>query len=275
MKCKHLLFFLFLATTTVLFPAAEPATIHEAAKQGNLAAVKRLLDQDPSLVNHRDSDGNTPLHWAACHGRTIIALPMPDRKALEQLNRVVNYRDYLKEPSGNPSNPRWEETNRQYNEIIHLLIKHGAIVNQQNKAGATPLHSAACIGNEGAGRLLLENGALINQKDNFGDTPLHKAACRRNFKFVHFLLERGASIIKNNADKTPIDSAIKRGYDSVANLIQDYLQHRCYVARLAFYFVLNPRTGANSPANVFPQNVVQEIVWNLQPSDFATTMQPR
>jgi len=45
-------------------------------------------------------------------------------------------------------------------------------------------------------------------------------------------------------------------------------------ARLAFYCVLHPRLGVDSPANVFSQNVVQEILLHLKPEDFATMNHP-
>jgi hypothetical protein len=39
--------------------------IHDAAKVGDLTKVKTLLKANPELVSSRDSQGNTPLHYAA------------------------------------------------------------------------------------------------------------------------------------------------------------------------------------------------------------------
>lgn len=37
--------------------------IHELAQKGNLEGVKTLIEQNPELVNAKDKDGRTPLHW--------------------------------------------------------------------------------------------------------------------------------------------------------------------------------------------------------------------
>jgi hypothetical protein len=47
--------------------------IFEAVKAGDLEAVRRLLAEDPSLLNARDAgSGATPLHWAAWSGHAAI-----------------------------------------------------------------------------------------------------------------------------------------------------------------------------------------------------------
>ena len=48
--------------------------IFEAAKNGNLDALERLLKTDPSLVHARDEDpGAAPLHYATVNGHREIA----------------------------------------------------------------------------------------------------------------------------------------------------------------------------------------------------------
>jgi hypothetical protein len=39
--------------------------VHDAALKGDVDTLKRLLAEDPKLVDARDSSGCTPLHWAA------------------------------------------------------------------------------------------------------------------------------------------------------------------------------------------------------------------
>jgi serine/threonine-protein phosphatase 6 regulatory ankyrin repeat subunit B len=47
--------------------------IHDAAKNGRLENLKVLLAENPDLVSSKDSDGWTPLHWAAREGNNDIA----------------------------------------------------------------------------------------------------------------------------------------------------------------------------------------------------------
>jgi len=42
--------------------------IHDAAAAGDLEKVKALLTAHPDLINSKDTDGMTPLHFAARNG---------------------------------------------------------------------------------------------------------------------------------------------------------------------------------------------------------------
>ncbi|XP_013391272.1 ankyrin repeat domain-containing protein 54-like [Lingula anatina] len=55
----------------------------------------------------------------------------------------------------------------------------------------SPLHFAACKGNERIASLLLDYGADPNQRDVLGNTALHLAACTNNIKMVTVLLSAG------------------------------------------------------------------------------------
>ncbi len=53
---------------------------------------------------------------------------------------------------------------------------------------------------------LLKEGAVIDQKDNEGNTPLHLAAERGHGRTVRLLLDNGANAtIRNNAGERPLD----------------------------------------------------------------------
>lgn len=60
------------------------------AHQNDVSAVRKLLEEDPSLVDARDYDNRTPLHVAAIHGWVDIA------KLLLQYEANVNAQDRWK-----------------------------------------------------------------------------------------------------------------------------------------------------------------------------------
>lgn len=70
MKFKSILFMLAVACTAVGLQAAAPAeTIHEAVRRGDVVALERFIEQDPTLVNQRYGfHCQTPLHFAALKG---------------------------------------------------------------------------------------------------------------------------------------------------------------------------------------------------------------
>lgn len=244
----------------------------EASRKGNVAAVQRLLTQDPTLVNERDNDGNTPLHWASRQGRTFKAALLPDRHCAKRAK--ISYPDYHSDnrPDFDPNSRELSKQPYRYREIARILISNGAAIDRQNKGGQTPLHAAAWLGDTDIASLLLEHSASIDKQDAGGWTPLHIAAHGGLTAMVHFLLAHGASYTQDNHGKTPMDLAKSRGYDGVAELIQQCLQirqQRCAAAKVAFGCVLHPRLREESPASIFPLNVIQEIVHKLHPEDFS------
>ena len=59
----------------------------------------------------------------------------------------------------------------------------------------TPLHEACVSGNEELVLELLDNGALIDQRDAQGMTPLHVAARHGTIKCIRMLCERGKKLL--------------------------------------------------------------------------------
>jgi len=68
-------------------PSAPDISIHKAAEDGNIEAVKQHLAAG-TAVNAKSDDGGTPLHNAAYYGRTVIA------ELLIAKGADVNAKDY-------------------------------------------------------------------------------------------------------------------------------------------------------------------------------------
>lgn len=60
------------------------------AHQNDVAAVRKLLEEDPNLVHAKDYDNRTPLHVAALHGLIDVA------KTLIEFGADVNAQDRWK-----------------------------------------------------------------------------------------------------------------------------------------------------------------------------------
>jgi len=60
-------------------------------------------------------------------------------------------------------------------DMVRLLISHGATIDVRDENDFTPLHNAAWAGNLGMVKLLIESGADVQASNRFGDTPLSRA----------------------------------------------------------------------------------------------------
>jgi hypothetical protein len=103
--------------------------------------------------------------------------------------------------------------------VVSLLIKLGADVNERDSGKNTPLHWAAYYGHLAVINLLLENGAHIDAQKNTGATPLLLAVMRNKLQAVELLLQHGASVKINGNDGTPLDIAFQKNAKDIFNLL--------------------------------------------------------
>jgi len=107
---------------------------------------------------------------------------------------------------------------------VKLLLKHGALVDLPQAAGATPLMVAVGLGANpidtrgkfrsqidalATAEVLLEAGADVNARDSRGRTALHAAAAQGYTDVAKFLVEHGADLKAADADGVlPADAAL-------------------------------------------------------------------
>lgn len=196
---------LFVLSITTLAAAND---IMEAAKQGNLAEVKRLVEQDPGLVNSKDDRQCTPLHFAADQGQTEVARYLMAQGA-----------DIAARDVDGDTPLHWAASAGQQ-EMIELLMTNGALVDARNNGQATPLVYAAMRGHEDAARLLIANGAEVNVKTANDETPLMHALWRVNPPLVKLLVDHGADVdVRLDRVVTPLFFAVAFRDKDIADLL--------------------------------------------------------
>ena len=172
---------------------APDISIHKAAEEGNIEAVKQHLAAGTD-VNIQDFDGWTPLHWAAMEGH---------KKTAELL--IANGADVdLKDNLG------WTALLiTDHMKIAELLISNGADVNLKNMDGNTPLQYAAMAGQIGIAKLLLIKEADLNTKNINGKRPLDVAIQLNHPEIADLLRKHGGKTTKELKAAEPVSEAVK------------------------------------------------------------------
>ena len=184
------------------------SSIYMAAYQGDLAEVKRFLEQGIS-VDSRDSEGHTALHFAALNGKRDVVEFLLSQGADVDANFNSSW--------GTPLDLASLEGHK---DVVELLISKGANVDPKDKYGWTPLDDAVWHGQKDIAETLIRAGANVNSRYNWGETPLIWAAQAGHTDIVDLLIANGAEIdARDNQGRTPLYHAAWRGYRDVAELL--------------------------------------------------------
>uniref|UniRef100_A0A3P8T2I2 Ankyrin repeat and KH domain containing 1 n=1 Tax=Amphiprion percula TaxID=161767 RepID=A0A3P8T2I2_AMPPE len=108
-------------------------------------------------------------------------------------------------------------------DVVKVLLKEGANIEDHNENGHTPLMEAASAGHVEVARVLLEYGAGINTHSNeFKESALTLACYKGHLDMVRFLLEAGADQEhKTDEMHTALMEACMDGHVEVARLLLD------------------------------------------------------
>ncbi len=170
-----------------------------AARDGNMATVRALIEGGAGVNPVTHGDKMTPLVMAIINGHLDIAKYLtnqaadPNLASLSGITPLYAVVDVQWAPKTWYPQPSVDQEKTRYLELMELLISKGAKVNAQvgekpwfrsftndytwvDPAGATPFWRAAQAGDVEAMRLLVKHGADPKLATKAGDTPLHAAA---------------------------------------------------------------------------------------------------
>ena len=220
---------------------ADTQKFMDAVRNGEVAAVKALLQDEPALAAGRDENGLSAVLNARYRGRAEVLEALlaadPELTLWEAaaVGRVDRVRELLRrDPSlaHSYSPDGFAMLHAAYfapPEVIELLLAGGADPNavSKNAMALRPLHSAASTGNPRNVELLLKAGADANARQHGAWTALHAAAQSGNLAVAQLLLEHGAeSDPANDAGQTAIGLAREKGHTAVVELLEKASQKK-------------------------------------------------
>ncbi|RVW76036.1 hypothetical protein VitviT2T_008759 [Vitis vinifera] len=157
--------------------------LHQAARLGDLAALKLLLEEDPLLLEKvaLSPSADTPLHVTTLAAKTDFAK--------EILLRMPNFAWELNQEGFSPLHIAAAMGNI---EITRELLSLGpGLCLVKDKLGRTPLHWAAVKGRvEIAGGLLSHCYEAVREVGDRGETALHLAVKNNQFEVLKVLVEK-------------------------------------------------------------------------------------
>ncbi|MDP6796087.1 MAG: ankyrin repeat domain-containing protein [Verrucomicrobiota bacterium] len=132
-------------------PTAEAPdiSIHDAAEEGNIEAVKQHLAAGTDVNTKDDAYGWTALYFASSRGHKEIVELLIAKGADVKVNGVT---------------PLHLAAYQDHKEIVELLIAKGADVNARSNDGRTPLDSAISLDRTEIADLLRKHGGKTGEE---------------------------------------------------------------------------------------------------------------
>ena len=197
---------LILVFSTFLLGCVSSPDIHQAARQGDVVMLNRLLDEGV-FPDVQDQWGQRALHYASREGHLEVVTALLDRGADP---------DGLDDRNGRPLHYTCDPN------ILTLLLEHGADIRAQYEDKSTPLHGAVLCPQQQVqlARILIDAGADPDAKNDLDLTPLHLAVGYADTELVSLLLDRDVDVNAENIQGlTAMDMAIVTGKTGFADLL--------------------------------------------------------
>lgn len=176
--------------------------LFEAIGEGNLEAVRRLVEADPALAGARDGRGVSAVRMARYRMRDdLVEILLAAGPELDLFDAAVLGR---------------------VERVAAILDRDPGAVRADSGDGGTALHLAAFLGGAAMVRLLLQRGSdpLAVAPGFNGVQPIHSAVAGRDGGAVRALLEHGCDVnARQKGGYTPLQGAAHAGMDAVVDLL--------------------------------------------------------
>ncbi len=160
--------------------AAWAGPLHDAAKDGDVARAKQLIEQGANVAEP-DESGEPPLLIASLNGHADVVTLLLERGSDIEIRNKGGLTALHAAAYGGSL------------EVVELLVAKGAAINdQKNFYHMSPLHAAAEEGHADIVAFLLAQKAEVEATERNGYTPLSQAGWREHWDAADLLIKAGA-----------------------------------------------------------------------------------
>ncbi|KAL8569123.1 hypothetical protein ACOMHN_055039 [Nucella lapillus] len=210
-------------TLTVLLDSVTKATesshrlLLQAAWQGDVEVIRRLLSNKVLDINCQNAEGLTPLMLVA---RDVQLFERLSRDLNTPYNPVNVAKELMKVRANVHARDNDGKSCLHYasqsmatvaDRLVHAFLTGGSEPDQLDRRQFMPIHLASQHGNTNVVMALLDGGSEVNCRGFVGLTPLHISAHNDNQCTAIALLEQGADVtLTDDRGYTPVDLAKTR-----------------------------------------------------------------
>jgi ankyrin repeat protein/poly(3-hydroxybutyrate) depolymerase len=180
-------------------PLDDRADLSLAIRQGNLAAVRAIVEKNPGLVKSADDSGFTPLHIAATAGHVDIIEHLLDRGA------------DLEARTAGGQTPLFQTVPLASEQAFGRLLEKGANLNARDDLGRTILQFALTWRRPSMVDVILKHGFTPDTSGVAAQQMLDEAANSGVESLVSTLIARGVTVEPGMRDGTSLLHSAARG----------------------------------------------------------------
>lgn len=212
---------------------------------GDVAAVRKLLENDATLISVRDAKNLTPLHVAASRGQSAVADLLIDYGA--DIHGPTDegewtplvfaaYRGHadvakvlIQNGAGvaaDDGNPIHYSGQRKHKDICRMLVEHGAIddlIESDDPDVLNLFRAAYSYDPDSVHDILSRRPEIVDFKDKHGRTAIHEACTQGDTKTVRVLLQFDADLeIRDSNGQSPADRASTHKQHAVTRVLEKH-----------------------------------------------------
>jgi ankyrin repeat protein len=188
--------------------------------------LERYLEKNPQLIGYlRNKLVNDPQAMSYLKNKLVQATRKGDLPMVTFLanagTELNEYRETISRLNVAVDTPLVAAARQGNDNVVDILIRAGATINQGGEDYETPLIAAAKNGHLSTVDMLIKAGGDIDKEDAYGRTPLHAVAQYGKDVIAARLLQAGAKINKRaqSAGDTPLYTAVQNGHLSTVDML--------------------------------------------------------